>query len=98
MVAPSMAIHVIFMGFYPDDGHQLSVQLDSHPFVFLKDCHGQATVEVAQCFGISCGTRPWLADEVKWEALDAEEGAEGLATRNERDAPPYYWDVKRLTL
>jgi hypothetical protein len=58
-------VAVTFIGFHPDDGCQLSIQLDVHGLTPMKDFYGKSAVEVAQFFGVSCGARPWLADNVK---------------------------------
>jgi hypothetical protein len=56
--------------------------------MLVKDFWVQSSVAVADCFGISCGTRPWLADEVKRKAFNADEGLELSTILYERDAPP----------
>jgi hypothetical protein len=56
--------------------------------MLVKNFWVQSSVAVADCFGISCGTRPWLADEVKWEAPNADEGLALSTILYERDAPP----------
>jgi hypothetical protein len=89
MSVGSSVVNVIFIGFRLDDGHQLSMQLKTYGLIFMKDFYGKSAVEVVQFFAVSCGTRPWLADYVKWKPLGAQEGLDLLDTRNERDAPPW---------
>lgn len=64
----------------------------------MKEFWAQSSVAVADCFGVSCGTRSWLADEVKLEALNVEEGVELSTILYERNAPFWYWDVSRITM
>jgi hypothetical protein len=57
----------------------------------------ESCVTVADVFGISCGTQPWLADEVKWEALSVQHGLDLSFTKHECEAPLWYWDLNRTT-
>jgi hypothetical protein len=91
-------IQVICQGYHPEDGRRLSIVLQADLLMYMKDFWAESCVAVADCFGISCRTRPWLADEVKWEALDVLEGIELSTILYERDVPSWYWDGNRTTL
>jgi hypothetical protein len=72
--------------------------LQADPLTYMRDFWVEACVAVADYFGITCCTRPWLADEVKWEALDVREGFDLSLILYERDVSSWYLDVNRITL
>jgi hypothetical protein len=91
-------IRVIFQGYHPVGGHRLSIALHASPFDLVKDFWVRSRVEVADCYGIQCGKIPWLADEIKWEAITVEQGIQLSSTAHEVDAPFWYSDLNRSTL
>jgi hypothetical protein len=67
-------VQVIFQGFHPVSGRRLSIVLQAEPYDQASAFWFHVCAAVADCFGIKCGLIPWLANEVKWEAITIEQG------------------------
>jgi hypothetical protein len=72
--------------------------LQAEPYDQASAFWVQVCAAVADCFGIKCGLIPWLADEVKWEAITIEQGRLLSTLDHESPAPFSYWDFNRATL